>query len=255
MQALGRNRRGGLIWPVAGGAPDDGEGGGGGAGGEGEGGGSGGEGGEGEKKVTLTQAEYDRQMSERANKAERAARKKLLEEFGLPEGAKPEDVKTQLAAAETARLAALSEGDRVKEEARLAKEQAEAERTAAAQERDAAKKERHETRVQQLLERAGVGVGEEYDKDPAKRDRAVARAAHALEVDVEVGADSDDIRKAIETLKKDSPGLFGTGGRREPGDGRVQGTQPGFRSKGQSVKEAGHEAAKKYFGVSDKQAS
>lgn len=222
-------------------------------------GGGGGTGGDGGGEKTFTQAEMAAQAAREKDQgrrqgrqeAEAEAHKKLMRDFGLPEDTKPEDVKARLAEGETARLAGLQETERLKEEKRLAEERAtrvEQEREA---EREQTKKERHNERVEMLLEKAGVGAGEEFEKDPAKKLAALDRAKKYVGLEVEAGADSDDIRKAIEKVKLDAPGLFGkveadsgAGGGAGPGDGRPGSTPPAKRTSGQSTKEAGRELAK-----------
>lgn len=245
VRAIGRSSRGRLIWPVHGGSPEgdpppepdpDKN--------------------KGEKKHTDADmaaiAAREKDLGERRGAA--AAHKKLMADLGLPEDTKPEDVKATLAKARKAELDAMTDADRAKAEAQAEKDEAARAKAALDKEREDLAKERHDTRVTGLLERAGVGVGKEFDDDPAKRERAIARAAKALATDVEVGADSDDIRKGIEQLKKDAPGMFGTKDKKIV-DGRPEGTAPVQRKEGQSAKEAGREAAKRYFGVKDKQAS
>lgn len=196
----------------------------------------------------FTQADLERIGAREKDQGKRAgaaeAHKTLMKTLGLPEDTKPEDVKATLDKAKKAELDAMSDAERAQAQAKAAQDAATAAQKAAEQERDDAKRERHEGRVAGLLERAGVGVGKEFDEDTKKRDRALAQATKLLEGEVEVGADSDDIRKAIATLKKDMPALFGTVTTTLPG-GAPAGTPPGQRQKGESVKDAGRKLAEK----------
>lgn len=234
VRALGVSRSGRLIWPQRGGAPDGDEG-----GGDGDGG-AGGEGGKPDK--TFTQDQLNAATAEARSRAERAAHRKLLGELGLPEDTKPEDVKKTLKAARDAELAALSDADRAKREAEDAKAEVEREKAAAAAAKADLDREKHELRVGALLERAGVAQGKSYDEDEALKERTLARALKLL--DVEIGADSDAVRKAIEDLKKEMPALFTA----VAGDGKVPDGKPGSgpgttRQTGKSGVAAGREEA------------
>lgn len=182
----------------------------------GTGGGAGGAGDDGKK---FSQAEMDRVAARRADEGERAGRKALLEQLGLPADTKPEDLK--------ARLDAIQAADEAKkDEATKAKDAADAARAASDKEKQGAVEARHAADVEKYLLRAGLG--KDLDEDDKAYDdklaKAISRAAKL--VDVEVGADGQKIRDAIADLKKDMPALFAGesgGGKQQPdGDAAAQ---------------------------------
>lgn len=173
-----------------GGAGGDGSGGSGSGSGDGGGGNSGGgNGGGGEK--TLAQSEVDRIVQERVGETKRKAMEDVAKQLGVSvEEAKKiiEDHRKQ--------------EDKDKSEAQLEKEAAARERAAAETEKSEATKEKHNAAVERALLRALP-----KDLDDKVLDAKVSKIARL--VDVEVGADADAIKKAVESLQKDMPELFG----------------------------------------------
>lgn len=223
VQALGVNRRGGLIWPVHGGAP------------------------EGDDK-TFTQEQLDAATAQARDRGRREALKdptltetaraeahrEFLKAAGLPEDTKPEDVGTALKKARDKELEQLGEVERAKREAEDAKAELQRERDAAAEREKERERRDFDQRVNALI--AETGVGAKHDKDPEKKAAEVARIRKLLTV--KDGADSDDIRKAIDEVKTEYPALFpdpdetgGAGGEGGLPDGRP-GTLPGTQRTG-----------------------
>jgi hypothetical protein len=151
---------------------------------------------------TYTQAEVDRLTSREKDQGERAGKaqgmRDALTALGVdPDKVKVEDLKSTLEKA-------LAADDAQKTEAQREKDAAVVEKTAAEREKTEAAREKHETRVERLLLRAGLAVDEDDDN---KRDKQIARAMKL--VDLEVGADSDKIRAAVDELREEMPSLFG----------------------------------------------
>lgn len=231
VRALGVSRAGRLIWPVHGGAPDD--------------------------DKTFTQEDVNRMTAEARDRGKREAatsteqakaeaHRDFLKAAGLPEDTKPEDVQKALKAARDKELETLGEVERAKKEAEDAKADLVREREAVAKrdaERDA---QAFGERVTSLIKEAGVG--KEHEKDPEKRDAAVADVRRLLEV--KQGADSDEIRKALTGLKERWPALFPTEENDDTGgaggglpDGRPGGGPGSQRASGKSNVAKGAEIA------------
>lgn len=204
---------GGLLPYVAGGSPDDDPPAGGGAGSGGPAGGSGGDG----AGRTFTQDDVTRIGTREKEQGERAGKRAALEPLAKALGIDVDAVKVEDLAGLIERARAAE--DAQKTEAQRAKDAADAEKAAATTERQNAAQERHAAAVERVLLRSGVAAGEDDDEKVAK---AVDRAARLL--DVEVGADAETIRKAVDTLKTDVPALFAPA---EPGAGGQQQPPPG----------------------------
>jgi len=158
---------------------------------------------------TFTQDDVTRVAAREKSEGERAGRKALLEQLGLPADTKPEDLKARLDAITAAEDAQKTEATKAKDAAELAKRESDREKQTAAA-------ERHQAAVERHLLRAGVGGGE---SDDAKLAKAIDRASKLVEV--EAGADSEKIAAAVADLKKDMPELFTaakTDGKQPDGD-------------------------------------
>lgn len=132
---------------------------------------------------TFTQDEVNQIATRESRAAARKASADLATELGMTVEEAKKILKTQ-ADAEASKL---SEADKAKKEAETAK--AEADRLKAE-----AAVERHTARVERLLGKAGVD------------EKVLAKAARLL--DIETGAEADEIEKAIDALKGDVPALF-----------------------------------------------
>lgn len=203
-------------------APDDG-GGDGGDGGGGDGGGQGGDGDKGGKgsEKTLTQSQVDDIVKGRVGETKRQTEEAIAKTLGVP----IEEAKRIIEATRAAE-------DKEKSEATLAREKADREAKEADEAKAAAAKERHEAAVERALIKA---LPKDLDDDAL--DKKVARIGRLL--DVEVGADADTIKKAVEALKKDEPLLFGVT-EDAGGDG---GKAPDSDPKGKPPKKKGSEDA------------
>jgi hypothetical protein len=140
---------------------------------------------------TFTQAEMNRIASQEKKDGRNATLREVAEKLGI------EDLDEAASV-----LADYRESqDREKSEAQKARETADKEAAEAKQLKAEAAREKHETKVERYLLRAGVPEGEGDEEG-----KALSRVARML--DVEVGADSDEIRDAVEELQKDFPALF-----------------------------------------------
>lgn len=162
---------------------------------------------EGDKKEppaekTFTQSEVNRMMANEKRDGKRAGKRELLDELGFDD---VEDLRKKLDAVNDAEDAAKSDAQRAQEEA-------DAEKAKAKKAREDAERERHEARVERAIIKAGG--------DP-DNEKSVSRITRLL--DIEVGADSDEIAAAVESLKDDMPTLFETS---KP-SGKEEGTPPG----------------------------
>lgn len=131
----------------------------------------------------FTQADLDKAAAAARREGKRSAAEDLAKELGIS----VEDAKKVIADAKKAE-------DEKKDEATKAREAADAEKAAAEREKTEAAKERHAVKVERALLKAGI--------DPDKTERV------AKLVEVEVGAEADEIETAVETLKSDIPTLF-----------------------------------------------
>lgn len=176
---------------------------------------------------TLPQAEVDRIVQGRVAEATRKAEKAIADKLGVD----PEEAAKLLKAQREA-------ADKDKGEAEKAREAlAKAEQRAADAEAKAAAAE-HSTKVREALRTAEVAA-----------DR-VSRASQSLLADVEVGATDDEIKTAVEALKKEIPEWFGstkpatapgsdTGGAPAKGGKNEDAMQKGFE-RGKETKAAGY---------------
>ena len=133
---------------------------------------------------TLTQDQFDRAVQARVAETERATRRKILEEAGVPT---LEELRSTLKAAKEQKDANRSELDKALAEAR-------AEIEAARVERESALKDRHALTVERALAAAGAN---DNLADLAKL------------VDVEPGATADEVAAAVELTKLKFAPLFG----------------------------------------------
>lgn len=220
----GHRADGRLIWPVLGGAPDDG-----GDGGQGDG-----QGGE-TPPPTFTQDEVNRMTTRSKNEGERHALRGTAFELGFVkpdgQGGTTGDIDAMKAAAQAqrdARRNAESDAERITREANEAKQQADTDRAAAA-------RERHEAAVERALHRANVS------------DDLLGDAA--LLVQVDPGADADTIKTAVEAVKQRHPAMFGAAVVTPPPNSDP-GRQPAGRTNGGSAPfgQAGRDRAQRDFG-------
>lgn len=141
---------------------------------------------------TFTQEEVNAFLARDRKDAKAAAAELVAKELGV-----------SLADAKTLIEQAKSREDAEKTDAQREREAAEAEKRAAVEEKTAAAQERHSLRVERALLVAGI-------QDEAK----IARLARLL--DVEVGAEPQDIATGVEALKTEFPELFGASGEGGP---------------------------------------
>lgn len=138
-----------------------------------------------EPEKTLTQSEVNRIAAREKDEGKAAALREVQESLGI-----------DLEAAKQILKEHNERNEAQKTEAQKARDAADKERAEAVKERAAATREIHDARV----DRAFVGAGlTDVDK--------VARYSKML--DVAVGASPEDISKAVESLKKEEPSLFG----------------------------------------------
>ena len=159
-------------------------------------GGEGGAGGGGGTK-TFTQAELDQRVQDRVAKAERSNATKVAEALGMD----LDEAKQYIAAAKAKEESDKSEAQKARDAADAATKVADAATAAAA-------KDRHDLQVERALIRAGI--------DPTNESR-LNRAMRS--VDLDIGADSDTIKSAIEALQKDEPSWFGRSEEKPPPPG------------------------------------
>lgn len=198
---------------------------------EGENGGGGGTGGEGGGATppvdagskgsdkTLSQSDVDRIVQERVGETKRKTQEDLAKQLGVS----VEEAKKIIEEHQ-------KQQDKDKSDAQIAREAADREKAEAGDEKQSAALERHNAAVERQLIRALP-----KDLDDEALDAKLTRLSRLI--DVEVGASTEDIKKAVEALKKDEPLLFGAP--EEKGKGGAPGSDP----KGTPPKSKGSEDA------------
>lgn len=152
------------------------------------------------------------------------------------------DLGVDLETAKTVIAEAKKRSDSEKSEAQREREAASAEKQAAEREKAEAAKERHEARLDRAFVAAGL-------TDETK----ISRYSKLL--DVAVGASPEDIKKAVDALKKDEPTLFGGAtppapGNRPPAPGGDPQGNPPPPKQNEDAFQRGIERAKKVSGRS-----
>lgn len=153
---------------------------------------------------TFTQEELNRIAAREKQEGQRAAQQQVADDLGV-----------SLDEAKRIIQEHHSREEADKTEAQRAREQADREKAEAEREKQTTAAERHDARVERALLRAGVP---DSDEDEGKLDR-VKRM-----VTVDVGAEYEDIKADVETIKKDFPQLFES--TPSPGNGRAPSGDP-----------------------------
>lgn len=153
-------------------------------------GGAGGDAGAGSPK-TLTQSDVDRIVQDRVGQTKRQTEEAIAKQLGVS----VDEAKRIIG--EHAKAS-----DKDKTDAQLAREKADREAAEAETAKGEAAQERHSAAIERQLIKALP-----RDLDDAQLDTKVARLARLL--DVEVGADAETIKKAVDALKKEEPLMFG----------------------------------------------
>lgn len=207
---------------------------GGGAGGEGGDEGKGGTGGKSTETnqnptdKTFTQADLDRVGRKEKDEGKRAALNELTAKWGM-----------SIEEAEAALTKFKEADDKAKSDAQKAKEKADKDAKAAAEALQEAKKKAHEAEVFKVLARSGMPI----DKISNRRINSV---------EVEVGADENAIKDAVEALKKEEPTWFVVADEDDPNANKQKppaSTIVGPKNKGkvnESAEKAGADLAKEY---------
>lgn len=191
--------------------PGDGQGG-------GDSGAGGGKGGEGEGGQTFTQADLDRIATREKAQGRRAAEDDIAKDLGVS----LDEAKRILAEAR-------ERDEKQKTEAQRAKEAADAEKAAAEAAKAEAARERHEARVERALVAAGVSD-----------DKRLGRLARLIEV--EVGAELDDVKAAVADLHKEMPELFGAANGAGAGKGKGVSSETGGNAGSNNGRRSGEES-------------
>lgn len=139
----------------------------------------------------LTQSEVDRIVQDRVGQTKRQTEEAIAKQLGVSVDEAKRIIQEHAKAS-----------DKDKSEAQLAREKADREAVEAETAKGEAAQERHNA----AIERALIKVLPK-DLDDAQLDAKVARLARLL--DVEIGADADKIKQAVEALKKEEPLMFG----------------------------------------------
>lgn len=208
----------------------DGEGG----GGEGGGGGQGGAGGGGNDPARFTQEDMNATVAREVEKAKNAALQQVATDLGVS----LEEAKQVIADRKAADDAKRTEAERAAEAWKTAQQGAEAIKAEA-------DRERHEAKVERALQSAGLDVTNET---------ILAAGLAAIGKQVQVGADADAIKAAVDKAKKDAPQLFGT----PSGGGGGRHTDPGTQRRDTTAPNGefgagGAEMAKRRFGDKTKE--
>lgn len=139
----------------------------------------------------LTQADVDRIVQDRVGQTKRQTEEAIAKQLGVTVDEAKRIVQEHAKAS-----------DKDKSEAQLAREKADREAAEAETVKGQAAQEKHNAVIERVLIKSLP-----RDLDDAQLDAKVARLSRLL--DVELGADADTIKKAVEALKKEEPLMFG----------------------------------------------
>lgn len=174
--------------------------------------------------VTFKQRELQSLFAAESDKGKRKGRRELEEKLQSELGAPLSEVKAMIQAQK-------EREDSEKSEAQKAREAADAEKAAAEKERKEAARDRHEVKVERALLKAGLS--------PERVDRI------ALMVDVEVGAEAEDIEDAVKKTKEEFPEVFTAANGMKPTDSDYRAPKP-KRTAPSTAYESGQQRAKQF---------